>query len=305
MSRISSLKAKLYVLICLISLTFLAASVWSAVQMRNLLIAGHATELQHLTESIHSILVAEQTKVASSEQTEAQAQATVKAQIATLRYGADGYFFVLTDGPVLLSHVNPALIGKNVGDFRSTDGKPIYQDLLTLARRNGQDTYDYAFPRPGTSVAERKLSYYLYDPQWNWVIVTGVYLADVDEAFRDALVKQMALTAVIVLVLLIAIRMAAQRMVFTPVGNTIAACEASHSVRRSRQRKSAILIKTSGERVLAGMELVGEAGCTMKNLAAAIQRVTDIMGEIAAVSAEQSSGIEQVNLAIAQMDEVT
>jgi methyl-accepting chemotaxis protein len=36
-----------------------------------------------------------------------------------------------------------------------------------------------------------------------------------------------------------------------------------------------------------------------------VARVTDIMGEIAAASAEQSRGIEQVNLAITQMDEVT
>ena len=43
----------------------------------------------------------------------------------------------------------------------------------------------------------------------------------------------------------------------------------------------------------------------MTQVTHAITRVTDIMGEIAAASNEQSRGIEQVNLAITQMDEVT
>jgi methyl-accepting chemotaxis protein len=65
------------------------------------------------------------------------------------------------------------------------------------------------------------------------------------------------------------------------------------------------LIETSGDRVHAGTELVARAGETMHRVGTAIQRVTDIMGEIASASNEQSRGIEQVNQAISQMDEVT
>ena len=43
----------------------------------------------------------------------------------------------------------------------------------------------------------------------------------------------------------------------------------------------------------------------MQDIVASVQRVTDIMGEIAAASAEQADGIEQVNRAVSQMDEVT
>jgi methyl-accepting chemotaxis protein len=65
------------------------------------------------------------------------------------------------------------------------------------------------------------------------------------------------------------------------------------------------LIEISGSRVQTGTELVARAGQTMGNVGTAIHRVTDIMGEIASASAEQSRGIEQVNQAISQMDEVT
>ncbi len=80
---------------------------------------------------------------------------------------------------------------------------------------------------------------------------------------------------------------------------------ASRSGRRRRRRKSSELIDTSVERVQSGSALVDEAGRTMTEIIAAVQRVTDIMGEIAAASEEQSSGIDQVATAVTQMDAVT
>ncbi|WP_321860983.1 methyl-accepting chemotaxis protein [Burkholderia cenocepacia] len=65
------------------------------------------------------------------------------------------------------------------------------------------------------------------------------------------------------------------------------------------------LIDASVERIRTGSTLVDEAGRTMSDVIGAVQRVTDIMGEIAAASEEQSSGIDQVARAVTQMDEVT
>jgi len=65
------------------------------------------------------------------------------------------------------------------------------------------------------------------------------------------------------------------------------------------------LINDSVDKVSGGSELVGQAGQTMEEIVASIRGVTEMMSEITAASAEQSSGIEQVNQAIAQMDDVT
>ncbi len=65
------------------------------------------------------------------------------------------------------------------------------------------------------------------------------------------------------------------------------------------------LINASVARVAVGTELTNRAGHTMYEIDQAVSRVTNIMGEIAAASDEQSRGIEQVGQAIAQMDSVT
>jgi methyl-accepting chemotaxis protein len=65
------------------------------------------------------------------------------------------------------------------------------------------------------------------------------------------------------------------------------------------------LIGESVEKVGAGTVLVDTAGQTMNEIVDAIKRVTDIMREITSASADQSSGIESVNMAIAQIDQST
>ena len=82
-------------------------------------------------------------------------------------------------------------------------------------------------------------------------------------------------------------------------------------VRNLAQRSAAaakeikVLIGDSVEKVDFGSKLVGQAGSTMNEIVDSVQRVTDIMSEISCASTEQGSGIEQINLAIGQMDTVT
>ncbi len=65
------------------------------------------------------------------------------------------------------------------------------------------------------------------------------------------------------------------------------------------------LIGDSVDKVEIGTRLVDQAGSTMHEVVSSIQRVTDIMAEISAASQEQTRGIEQINQAISQMDNVT
>jgi len=65
------------------------------------------------------------------------------------------------------------------------------------------------------------------------------------------------------------------------------------------------LIDTSVESTAKGNEQASRAGATMQDIVDSINRVTDIMGEISAASREQTTGIEEINSAVTQMDDVT
>ncbi len=90
-------------------------------------------------------------------------------------------------------------------------------------------------------------------------------------------------------------------------GFAVVAGEVRSLAQRSAQAAKEIkgLIEDSVSKVGAGSQQVERAGATMQEIVASVKRVTDIMGEISAASEEQSGGIDQVNRAVSQMDEVT
>jgi methyl-accepting chemotaxis protein len=90
-------------------------------------------------------------------------------------------------------------------------------------------------------------------------------------------------------------------------GFAVVATEVRNLAQRSAAAAKEIkqLIGDSVDKVASGTKLVEQAGETMDEIVTAVKLVTDIVNEIAAASQEQSAGIDQVNNAITNMDEVT
>lgn len=90
-------------------------------------------------------------------------------------------------------------------------------------------------------------------------------------------------------------------------GFAVVAAEVRNLAQRSAAAAKEIktLINDSVQKVDEGSRLVDESGSTLEGIVNSVQKVNDIIAEIAAASSEQSTGIDQINKAVAQMDEMT
>ena len=79
----------------------------------------------------------------------------------------------------------PELVGQELWDLRDTQGQPVIQNLLAAAggRQHGEAVH-YLWERPSTRQNEEKLGYVVVLERWGWMLGTGIYLDDVNQAQR-------------------------------------------------------------------------------------------------------------------------
>ncbi|HHO76499.1 MAG TPA: PAS domain S-box protein, partial [Deltaproteobacteria bacterium] len=107
--------------------------------------------------------------------------------ISQIKFGNDGYIFVMNSDGVLLRHPDEKLIGENIRNLADPDGILVGQSLMDAGNRQGGDFVQYVWPKPSTGEQARKLSYAVAFPDWGWIIGTGVYLDDVERAIAAQL----------------------------------------------------------------------------------------------------------------------
>ncbi|MFC5473169.1 cache domain-containing protein [Paraherbaspirillum soli] len=107
-----------------------------------------------------------------------------KAILAKLDYGNDGYFFVYDmQGNNLMHPRQPELVGHNLWDMKDVNGSLTIQHLIERAK-NGGGIERYLWKKPSSHQIAPKLGYVIALPKWGWMLGTGIYLDDVDEALN-------------------------------------------------------------------------------------------------------------------------
>ncbi|WP_086481604.1 cache domain-containing protein [Oceanospirillum sanctuarii] len=185
-----SLKTKI-LLLALVPLMLVTTSITliSAQQVKRLseteiaifehnLLESKRTELQHYVSLAMSSISPILNRTDLSEE---EAQEQVKAVLAAITFGSDGYFFVYDKHGVNLVHpIQPELVGLNLIDMQDAQGDFVIQRLLELSHTGG-GYHHYMWNKPSNGQESEKIGYVIELPRWNWMLGTGLYIDDIAE----------------------------------------------------------------------------------------------------------------------------
>ncbi|MDR5586077.1 methyl-accepting chemotaxis protein [Clostridium aquiflavi] len=134
-------------------------------------------------ENVISLLNGIYKKQINGEITEEQAKSLSKDMIKSLRYNGDGYFWIDGIDSTLIAHpMIPEQEGSNRTSLKDANGHMIVQEIIKVARNGGYT--DFYFTKPNEEGTHPKRSYSkLFEP-YGWIITTGNYIDDIDQAIN-------------------------------------------------------------------------------------------------------------------------
>ncbi|AMO99895.1 methyl-accepting chemotaxis (MCP) signaling domain protein [Collimonas arenae] len=194
-----SLKAKLWLVLAVMWIGLLLLAGWSALNTRSTMMSEREAGLKNIVESAAGIVKGYADEVAANKMSLADAQSQALQRIGTMRYAQDNYVFVFDSRPVVLMHpTSKDIVNKNVGDRKDTEGKLYYTEMVKVGKEQKQGIVHYMGRLPGTTdTRAEKISQVIYFAPWDWFLVSGVFVNDVQTAFYDNLIKQLLIMFVI------------------------------------------------------------------------------------------------------------
>jgi len=208
-------------------------------------------------------------KVQTNVMTQAEAQQQAKDKLRALRYAADDYFWVNDlDGKMLMHPVKPEMEGNNFIDAKDAGGKKYIAAFVAMCKEEGEGHVDYTWTKSGATAPSPKISYVkLYAP-WGWVIGTGIYVDDVEEAVAS--IRNTILAALLLIsILMIAAGVMLARLITKPLQRGMVMMqELSRGVLRTRLH-------------LTTRDEIGELARNMDTFADTLKTITGTMDQVA------------------------
>ena len=114
-----------------------------------------------------------------------QAKQMAMETIRHLRYEGKEYFWINDSEHILMHPYKPELEGSEMSEFRDSNGKIFFLDMVNVCKTRGAGFVDYYWPKPGASTPSPKISYVKLFPEWGWILGSGIYVDDVEKEISD------------------------------------------------------------------------------------------------------------------------
>ena len=181
--KVGGVARKLLVILIIAELGCLVTAVGGLWMNRDAMLKQREAELRSVVEAASSVVDQFHAEAVAGQLTDRQAQSLALDALRHLRYGSGGYVYVLSFEGVMIAHgAHPDWEGTDRPFSVAPNGFSDARAMIDLAKAGG-GFHTFSYPRPEGGPPIAKLSYLQAYLPWGWVISTGLYLDDVENAF--------------------------------------------------------------------------------------------------------------------------
>ena len=213
-----NVRSKILVAVLVPVAGMVAFVLYGAFNLRQSMLEDRKDHVHQMVETAATIFdhygkLAEQGKLSLDE-----ARERAKADVRDIRFGNNDYIFVYNSAGILqVLGPKVATEGQDRTQEKDTNGKLYVNEFIAVAKAGG-GFVSYNYPRPGTTVPVPKLAAIMPYKPWDMIIGCGVYLDDIDNAFRAHIIRQGGILAVATL-LVVALSLWLVRSITRPLAS--------------------------------------------------------------------------------------
>ena len=307
-----SFRQKLWLpLVCSLICIF-GVFVYNALDTRELRLEERRKDLSNINAVAASLVKHFDDMASAGKLSKDAAQQQAIDAVRALRFPGGGYTAITSKDRIsLMNPFAPQNNGKDMSSFQDSNGYYLYRHIAEAgASAAGNGYVYYVWARPGGKVPLPKVSHVLRYAPWQWDLITGVYMDDIDDAFKAELVES-ALVLLLVTALLSGIVVLTNRSLRATIGGDplevrgaaarIAQGDLSVSLQTQHNDDSSILFgMQSMQQQLA--QTIGEIRGSASMIAQASVEIATGNLDLSARTESQASSLEET---AASMEELT
>ncbi|MDX9707618.1 MAG: cache domain-containing protein [Azospira sp.] len=301
------LSLKLGVLVVLAIAGVLVSITVGLVQLREHLLQDRMIKTRHVVEVALGVIAHFEAQERDGRLSAEAARAGALDAVRGLRYEKNEYFFINDMQNHSLMHpIQPDLQGKDLSELKDPAGVRLFAEMTRVVKGQGAGFVDYLWPMPGRAEPVPKISYVQGFAPWGWLIGSGIYIDDVDAAFKAALLSQSGVVAVVLLVL-VGFSIYVVGLIVRPVHEAMRAvgalADGDLTVQTNYVARDEIGALLGHVASMSGRlkEVVGNIAENADRLAEASGQVSATAQSLSQSTSEEAASVEQTSASVEQM----
>jgi methyl-accepting chemotaxis protein len=305
---LGTIGAKLHFITAFATAAILGVAVMLVFAARISMIEEKKIATRDIVESAHSIVSHYQRQSASGAMTESDARKSALAALRAIRFGAQDYVWVNDMHPTVVMHpIKPELDGQDATGIKDPSGRALFVRFVDVVKAQGAGYVEYEWPRPGFERPVPKLSYVQGFAPWGWVIGSGIYIDDVEAAFRASLLRTLIIVAVaascFALLATVLRRGIARRLgMAVALAEKVAAGDLTTERRPTSGDEIGLLLRALQDMNASLATTIGEVRGGSESISTSSRQMASGIQDLSSRTEEQASSLEET---AASMEELT